>query len=82
MVYPIQIRAARMLLGLSQQELAKLASLSVVTVKRVEAAGRKFRGTAETSARMRRALDAAGVVFIDEDSTSGPGVRLKYPVNG
>ena len=39
MIYPIQIRAARSLLGLSQDELARRANLSVVTIKRLEAAG-------------------------------------------
>ena len=80
MVYPIQIRAARILLNLSQNDLAKLASLSVVTIKRVEAAGTDFRGRAKTIVQIQRALEAAGAVFIDESQTEGPGVRLRHPI--
>ena len=47
MIEPAQIRAARGLLALSQAELAKMASLSVASVKRLEAAA-GLRGTAET----------------------------------
>jgi hypothetical protein len=28
---------------------------------------------------VRRALEAAGVIFVDEDGTTGPGVRLRKP---
>jgi len=28
---------------------------------------------------VRRALEAAGVMFIDDDGTAGPGVRLRKP---
>ena len=30
--------------------------------------------------RIQRALEAAGVIFIDQDGDQGPGVRLRKPV--
>ncbi len=80
MIYPVQIRAARSLLGMGQDELAERASLSVVTVKRIEAAGTELKGTAQTLVRIQRALEAKGIIFIDQDDKQGPGVRLKKPL--
>ena len=80
MIYPVQIRAARGLLGMGQEELANLASISVITLKRFEAAGTEVRGTASTHLRLQRALEAAGIIFIDQDGSRGPGVRLRNPL--
>jgi transcriptional regulator with XRE-family HTH domain len=80
MIYPIQVRAARALLGLSQEELARHASIGVVTLKRLEAAGSKLRGSAKTSMRIEQALVKAGIVFIEQDAEQGPGVRLRNPI--
>ena len=76
MIEPAQIRAARGLLALSQAELAKMASLSVASVKRLETAA-GLRGAAETVWKIQKALEAAGVEFIPEEAGRGPGVRLK-----
>ena len=35
--------------------------------------------TAANDLAVRRALEAAGVIFIDEDGAAGPGVRLRKP---
>jgi transcriptional regulator with XRE-family HTH domain len=70
-----QLRAARGLLGWSQSELADCAGLSLPTVKRAEAEGAS-RVSDEARSKLRRALEQAGVVFIDENG-GGPGVRLK-----
>jgi transcriptional regulator with XRE-family HTH domain len=80
MIYPVQIRAARSLLGMSQEELADAASISVITIKRIEAAGTQMKGTAQTMARIQRALESQGIEFIDQDEKKGPGVRLKRPL--
>jgi transcriptional regulator with XRE-family HTH domain len=77
MIFPIQIRAARGLVGLSQQDLAEHASVSLGTIKRIEAAGIELSGTAQTMARIQRALENAGIIFIDQDGEGGPGVRLR-----
>ena len=71
-----QIKAARALLGLSQMQLSQMASLSIATVKRIEAAP-KIRGAAETLWKLQTALEEAGVVFIPADQAGGPGVRLR-----
>ena len=31
-------------------------------------------------ARIQRALEAAGIVFIDQDGKNGPGVKLRDPL--
>jgi hypothetical protein len=31
-------------------------------------------------ARIQRALESKGIVFIDQDDMQGPGVRLKKPL--
>jgi transcriptional regulator with XRE-family HTH domain len=72
-----QLRGARGLLGWSQTELASKAGLSLPTVKRVEA-GFGPRVSAEARAKLQKALEAAGIEFIDENG-GGPGVRLKKP---
>ena len=80
MIFPIQIQAARVLLGFSQQELAKRASIGLGTVKRIEAARHQLVGTAKTISQIQRALEAAGIVFVDQDDLRGPGVRLRKPL--
>lgn len=68
-----QIRAARALLGASQEELAKVVGTSTKTIRRAEAGEGKV--AKETLAAIRAALEAAGVEFIAENG-GGPGVRL------
>jgi transcriptional regulator with XRE-family HTH domain len=70
-----QLRAARGLLGWSQSKLAERAGLSLPTVKRVEI-NLGPRVSEEARNRLRRALESAGVEFIDENG-GGPGVRLR-----
>jgi len=53
-----------------------MASLSVASVKRLEAAV-GLRGAAETVWKIQQALEAAGVQFIPEEAGRGPGVRFK-----
>lgn len=74
MLTPEQCRAARGLLAWSQNELAKKARVGVVTVHQLEAASSQSRPA--TLDVIRRAFEAAGVEFIDENG-GGPGVRLR-----
>jgi ribosome-binding protein aMBF1 (putative translation factor) len=76
MIEAAQIRAARALLGLSQTDLSKLASLSVATVKRLEAAP-EIRGAAQTLWKIESTLEKLGVEFIPADELKGPGARLR-----
>jgi transcriptional regulator with XRE-family HTH domain len=71
---PPQFRAARVLLGLSQAEVAGRACLSVPTIKRCEADRGKVSDAVKAAVRL--ALEAAGVEFIPENG-SGAGVRLR-----
>ena len=70
-----QFRAARGLLGWSQTELAARAGLSVPTVKRVEA-GFGPQVSNEARAKLQKALEAAGVEFLEENG-GGAGVRFR-----
>lgn len=70
-----QLRAARGLLGWSQAKLAEMAEVSSMTVKRAEGSG-KPQATAGAVDRLRRALEAGGVEFIEENG-GGAGVRLR-----
>jgi hypothetical protein len=70
-----QLRAARGLLGWSQTELASRAGLSLPTVKRLEGRfGPKV--SDEVRVRLREAIEAAGIEFIDENG-GGAGVRFR-----
>jgi DNA-binding transcriptional regulator YiaG len=71
---PGQIRAARGLTGLSKDELAALANVSVSTLNRLEDAACAVRPRADTLLAVRRALEAAGVEFIFEPGKK-PGLR-------
>jgi len=71
-----QIKGARAMLGLSQRDLAELASVGIATVQRIELTA-EIRGSAETIWKIQTALENAGVRFIPADDTEGPGVRLK-----
>jgi hypothetical protein len=71
-----QIRAARALLRWSAAELAKQASLGVNTIGRAELADGATALTMANEVAIRRALEGAGIEFIDNDG-KGPGVRLR-----
>jgi len=82
MITAAQLRAARMLAGLGQRQLAELAGVSLPTVQRMEASEGTVRGTVETLTRVVEALDRAGVELIGDNAAStagGRGVRLKQP---
>jgi transcriptional regulator with XRE-family HTH domain len=72
-----QIRAARGLLGWSQSELAARAGLSLPTVKRLEGGfGPKVSDGAQL--KLQKAIEAAGIEFLDENG-GGLGVRFRKP---
>jgi predicted transcriptional regulator len=74
MISPSQCRAARGLLDWSQQALADRAKVGIVTVRQLEAGTHQPRRS--TLDVVRRCLEAAGVVFIEENG-GGAGVRLQ-----
>ena len=76
MIEARQIRAARALLDWGQEKLAAAAIMSVASVKRLE---RGANTHAATVAAVQKALELAGVVFLEPGDIrdGGPGVRLK-----
>jgi hypothetical protein len=71
-----QIRAARALLRWSAIDLAKESSVGVATVRRAELNEGASSMTTANDLAIRRALENAGVDFIDENG-GGAGVRLR-----
>ena len=71
-----QIAAARVLLGISQTELASAAKLSVPTVRRMEGSPAIASGLVNNVRAVRSALEAAGVEFTLENDCAA-GVRLR-----
>jgi len=69
-----QIKAARALLGWSQEDLAAMAGVSVPTVKRLEAADGLLGGREDTGIKLRGALEQAGIEFTNGKQ---PGVHLR-----
>lgn len=74
MLTPSQCRMARAALQIGVRDLAQLAGLSAMTVTRFENA--RTSGAPETQDALRKALETAGVIFIEENG-GGPGVRLR-----
>jgi transcriptional regulator with XRE-family HTH domain len=67
-----QVRAARGMIAWSQRDLARAANVGVSTVADFERGARA--PIANNLAAIQRALEVAGIVFIDGDE---PGVKLK-----
>jgi len=72
-----QIRAARALIRWSAQDLADASSVGVTTIRRAELTHSETKLTRANDQAIRRALEAAGVEFIDAENREGPGVRLR-----
>jgi transcriptional regulator with XRE-family HTH domain len=81
MLRGIQIKMARTALGWSQQQLADAAHLGVATIQRAELPGPDVPAiTAGNLFAIQRALEEAGIVFLDDGEQSlsgGPGLRLR-----
>jgi transcriptional regulator with XRE-family HTH domain len=74
-----QSRAARGLLGLSQQQLANAATVSLATIQLFET--NKREPIPNNLTAIRRALEDVGVEFIPAKAGRGVGVRLRYERN-
>jgi transcriptional regulator with XRE-family HTH domain len=70
------VRAARALLRWEQQDLADASSVSLPTIKRLEARPGRLGAYDSTLIALTRAFERAGVEFINENG-GGPGVRLR-----
>jgi DNA-binding XRE family transcriptional regulator len=74
---PQQCRMGRAALGWSSGKLAQAAEVRAATISNFENGGEAY---ASTVAKLRKALEDGGVVFIGTGEASlsgGPGVRMK-----
>ena len=71
-----QVRAGRVLLRWNALDLAAAAKLGVATIRRAETVDGELPITIANEAAIRRALENAGVEFIDANG-GGEGVRLR-----
>jgi hypothetical protein len=71
-----QIRAARALIRWRAEDLARASAVGVATIRRAELTEAETSLTAPNDVALRRALETAGVEFIEENG-GGPGVRLR-----
>ncbi|WP_353640937.1 transcriptional regulator [Mesorhizobium sp. WSM2239] len=74
MLTSAQCRAARALIEWSRDQLADASKVAVRTIVDFERNAREPREV--TKDALRRALEIAGVIFVDENG-EGPGVRLR-----
>jgi ribosome-binding protein aMBF1 (putative translation factor) len=75
MILPAQLRAARALVGWSREALAKASAVQAPTIRDFEL--EKTDPKQGTVQKWRRALEQAGVEFVEESDASGAGVRFK-----
>jgi hypothetical protein len=71
-----QIRAGRALVRWSAIDLARESAVGVTTIRRAELSEAETSMTAANDLAIKRALESAGVEFIDENG-GGPGVRIR-----
>jgi hypothetical protein len=71
-----QMRAARALIRWTAEDLARETALSVTTIRRAELTEEETSMTTANDLAVRRALEAAGIEFI-EDNGGGEGVRFR-----
>jgi transcriptional regulator with XRE-family HTH domain len=76
MLTSAQMRAARALLRWSAEDLARKSAVGVTTIRRAELTEHKTSMTMANDLAIRRALEDAGVEFINENG-GGEGVRLR-----
>jgi len=69
-----QIAAGRTLAGITQEQLAATANISIATLRRMEASPEIALGLTNNVGAVRRALEEAGIEFTNGGS---PGVRTK-----
>jgi transcriptional regulator with XRE-family HTH domain len=76
MRYSAQIRAARALLGWSQDKLAGRAGIGLATLRRIEQNEGMVKGNFSTILKIQKTLEQAGILFTD-DEAGEIGVRLQ-----
>jgi predicted transcriptional regulator len=75
MLTPRQLRAARALVGWSREMLAEKSGVPAITTRQFE--NGQTDPKLSTVGKLRRALEKAGVIFVDPTAEHGPGVILR-----
>ena len=70
-----QLRGARAMLGWSQQVLAESSGVSLPSIKRLESGNGPLAIRLDTLQKLQTTLEKAGILFLPEDETGGPGLR-------
>ena len=79
MITSYQLKAARVILGLDQRELANLSEISLPTIQRMESSKGIVKGNIDTLVKLIKTFENAGVELIAENVSSsgqGRGIRL------
>ena len=76
MIISEQIRAARQLVKITAEDLARLSGVGVATIRRFELMSGVPSGNARSIEAIQKALEVAGVEFIGSPNDR-PGVRLR-----
>jgi hypothetical protein len=71
-----QMRAARALVRWRAEDLAEASKVGVATIRRAESVDGPTSMTEANAEAVSRALEAAGVIFVQENG-EGAGVRLR-----
>ena len=74
LVWARQIKAARSLVGWEQYRLATKSGVGIATIRRLERMNGPINARFETVARIKRALEQAGIEFVGEPC---PGVCVR-----
>jgi len=77
-----QIKAGRILLGLTQAELCQHTGISLITLRRIEAGGEHMAKVApETLEMICEAMKGLGLQFLQQgEPATGPGVSVRLDV--
>jgi hypothetical protein len=75
------MRAARALIRWTALDLARASKVGVATIRRAEVVDGEIPVTVANEAAIRRAFEAAGIDFIEENG-GGEGVRFRKPKRG
>jgi len=77
MRYSAQIRAARALLGWSQENLARRAGIGLATLRRMEQVEGMVKGNFSTVVKIQKALQQAGIHFTEDGGEIGVSLKMR-----
>jgi transcriptional regulator with XRE-family HTH domain len=73
-----QLRAGRVLLGLSQVALARRSRVAIGTLRRMESFSGEIGSRTTTLSQVQAAMEKSGLRFLFD---GGPGVQLRLPAS-